>query len=579
MRLSYKWLSEYVDLSGITPQVLAEKMTTAGLEVEGIEPMASATNLIIGEILESVDIPDTHLHATKVRIGDDEVTEIVCGAPNCRAGLKVVVALPGAQLPGGTIGARPVRGYPSNGMICALYELGVDKKYLTEYQCSGIEELPADAPVGETKVLEYLGYDDTVLDVSLTPNRADCSAMWNMAKEVGAILHREVKWPDYQNYMNLGEKGDFKVASTTPLCSAFTGKVVNHVKVGPTPKWMVNYLHAAGMNSINNVVDISNFVMLETGQPLHYYNLAKLPAKEITVVDDREMTMTALDGVQFDIQKGDLLITTGGEATGIAGIMGGEESMIDETTEGIFIEAAHFNHVAVRHTSIRLNLITEAAQRFTKGIEPLGMEKAVARSVQLLKEYADADGFEETVFCGTDSYEPVKVTETLTHVNDLLGTAFTMDEVVEALKWLQFDPQVDGDTFVCTIPSYRTDIERPADIDEEIIRLIGFDSLGTTLPQMTPTVGRLTPVQKMRRTVRNVLESFGLHEIVTYTLVNEDYVTNGVMPLDNPVELAMPMSEARKYVRNNLLNSVLEVVQYNEAHQNPDNGYFEISTV
>ena len=581
MRLSYKWLSEYVDLSGITPEELAEKMTTAGLEVEGIEPMAQGTNLVIGEVVECEDIPETHLHATVTRIGPnpEDVTKIVCGAPNCRKGLKVIAALPGAELPGGTITAKPLRGYESNGMLCALYELGVDRKYLSEYQQAGIEELPEDAPVGETNVLEYLGLDDTVLDVSLTPNRADCSAMWNMAKEVGAILHREVRWPDYSGKADIGEKTSFRVAGTTEKCPAFTGKVVNHVKVGPTPKWMAAYLNAAGVNSINNVVDISNFVMLETGQPLHYYNLAKLPAKEITVVDDRDLTMTALDGEQFEIKKGDLLITTGGEATGIAGIMGGEESMIDETTEGIFIEAASFDAVSVRRTSIRLNLLTEAAQRFTKGVEPLGMQKAVDRSVQLLQEYADASGFEETIHYGGTGYEPVTVKETLSHCNDLLGTDFTMDQVTEALKWLDFEPEVNGDEIICHIPSYRTDIERPADIDEEVIRLIGFDSLKSTLPYMAATVGRLTPVQDMRRTIGEVMRSYGLHEIVTYTLVSRDYVDNALHPAGEAISLAMPMSDARKYIRSSLMNSVLECVQYNEAHSNSDNAFYELSKV
>ncbi len=581
MRLSYKWLKEYVDLEGITPEELADKMTTAGLEVEGIEPMAQATNLVIGEVMDCWPHPDSdHLHVTRTKISaDGEETQIVCGAPNCRKGLKVIVALPGAKLPGGTIGNKPVRGQESNGMLCALYELGVDKKYLTEYQTSGIEELPADAPVGETDVLGYIGYDDTILDVSLTPNRADCSAMWNMAKEVGAILHREVKWPDYKGKEQIGEEGTFKVSSKTDKCPAFYGKVVNHVEVGPSPKWMVDYLHAAGMNSINNVVDISNFVMLETGQPLHYYNLAKLPAHEITVVDDIEMKMTALDGVEFAIEKGDLMITTGGEPTGIAGIMGGEESMIDEETKGIFIEAAHFDHASVRRSSIRLNLITEAAQRFTKGLEPLGMEKAIARSVDLLERYANASGFEKMVKYGNDGCEDRVVVETLTHCNDLLGTEFTMDQVKEVLTWLDFKPEIDGDTITCHIPSYRTDIERPADIDEEVIRLIGFDSLKSTLPFMEATVGQFTPAQALRRTIHDVMMSFGLHEIVTYTLVSQEYIDNAFMPLGDPIALAMPMSEARKYIRNNLINSVLECVQYNEAHQNTGNNFFEISKV
>ncbi len=581
MRLSYKWLSEYVDLHDISPEVLAEKMTTAGLEVEGIEPVASATNLVIGEVMSCEEIPGTHLHDTVVRTGegDENLHRIVCGAPNVRTGLKVIAALPGAKLPGLTIQARPVHGHESNGMLCALFELGVDKKFLNENQIEGIEELPEDAPVGETEVLSYLGLDDTILDVSLTPNRADCSSMWNMAKEVGAILNRKVTWPDYAGRSDIGEKGTFRFESRTEKCPLFFGKVVNHVKVGPSPKWMVDYLHAAGMNSINNVVDISNFVMLETGQPLHYYDLAKLPSHEITVVDDRDTKIMALDGVEFDIRKGDILITTGGEATGVAGIMGGEESMIDENTQGIVIEAAHFDQASVRRTSIRLNLITEAAQRFTKGVEPLSCRKGVDRSVQLLMEYADASGFEATEIAGKEAWEPVVITETLEHCNALLGTSFTMDQVCDVLRRLDFSPEVNGTSVTCHIPSYRTDLERPADIDEEIIRMIGFDSLNATLPVMETTVGTLSVPQKIRRTTREVMNGMDLHEIVTYTLVSDHHIQKAFRPAGKAVALAMPMSEARKYVRTSLLNSVLEVVQYNEAHSNTDAGYFELSKV
>lgn len=578
MKLSYKWLGEYVDLSGITPEMLAEKMTTAGLEVEGIEPLAQAEGLCIGEVMECEDVEGTHLHKTQTCVGE-KTYQIICGAPNCRKGLKVIVALPGAKLPGGTIEAKPLHGLESNGMLCALFELGVDRKALRQDQIDGIEELPADAPVGETDVLGYLGLDDTILDVSLTPNRADCSAMWNMAKEVGAILHRQVKWPDYEGQAEIGSDTDFEINLKTDKCSCYYGKVVNHVKVGPSPKWLREYLNAAGMNSINNVVDISNFVMLETGQPLHYYDLAKLKKHEITVVDDRQLTMTALDGVEFEINTGDILITTDGEATGIAGIMGGEESMIDENTTSLFIEAAHFDHASIRRTSIRLNLITEAAQRFTKGIETPAMSKAVDRSVQLLREYAEADGFEKTVIAGETGYVPQVVTETLSHCNGLLGTSFTMEQVVDTLTWLDFKPEVNGDEITCHIPSYRIDIDGTADIDEEVVRLLGFDSLGSTLPEMAATVGQLTPVQSLRRTTREMMKAFGFNEIVTYTLVNEDYATKGFNPVGEPVALAMPMSEARKVVRTNLINSVMEVVRYNEAHQNSNLAFFEISKV
>jgi len=576
MRLSYNWLKEYVDLSDVTPEDLANRMTTAGLEVEGIEPMAQASGLCIGEVVSCEDVEGTHLHKTQTNVGDTTY-QIVCGAPNCRKGLRVIVALPGAKLPGGTIEAKPLHGMESNGMLCSLLELGVDRKSLRDDQVNGIEELDANAPVGEKDVLGYLGLDDTILDVSLTPNRADCSAMWNMAKEVGAILHREVKWPDYEGKSNVGAKGDFQVATKTDKCSCYLGKVIKHVKVGPSPKWMQQYLNAAGINSINNVVDISNFVMLETGQPLHYYDYKKLKGHEITVVDDQELTMKALDGNEFAIQKGDILITTNGEATGIAGIMGGEESMIDENTDSIFVEAAHFHHASIRHTSIRLNLITEAAQRFTKGLEVNAMQKAMDRSVQLLSEYADASDFEETVKAGDVNDTPLVVKETLTHCNGLLGTSFTMDEVVETLKWLDFQPEVNGDEITCHIPSYRIDIEGQADIDEEVIRLIGFDSLGSTLPQIAATVGQRTPVQAMRRTTREAMMAMGLNEIVTYTLVNQDFIDHSLEPVGEAVALAMPMSEARKYLRTSLMNSVLECVQYNEAHGNADLAFYEMS--
>ena len=581
MRLSYKWLNEYVSLEGISPEELAEKMTTAGLEVEGIEHMASAEGLKIGEVVECEDIEGTHLHNTVTRVGDrpEDYYNIVCGAPNCRKGLKVIAALPGAKLPGGTITPKPLHGYPSNGMLCALYELGVNKKLLNEKQLSGIEELPADAPVGESNVLGYLGLDDTILDVSLTPNRADCSAMWNMAKEVGAILNRPVKWPDVQGKADIGTPSDFKITSTTEKCPYYIGKAVNHVKVGPSPAWLKRYLEAYGMNSINNVVDISNFVMLETGQPLHYYDLDKLKAHEITVVSGREETITALDGVQFNILPEDILITTSGESTGIAGIMGGEESMIDENTKAIFIEAAHFNPASIRHTSIRLNLVTEAAQRFTKGIDPLAARKAVDRSVDLLTRYAEASGFESTVQYGTDGWEEKVITETLEHCNGLLGTSFRLDEVEDVLTRLDFRPEVSGTSLTCHIPSYRVDMEGQADVDEEVIRLLGYDDLPGTLPWMEPTVGKLSDVQKARREIRDIMTGFNMHEIYTYTLVSEDYVRDTYHPAGEPIVLAMPMSEARRYIRTGLMNSVLETVQYNEAHGSADNNFFEISKV
>lgn len=580
MRVSYRWLNTYIDLKEITPQQLAEKLTFAGLEVEGIEPMAQAEGLVIGYIEQCEDIPDTHLRKTQVVISENpkEVVQIVCGAPNCRQGLKVIVALPNAKLPKGTILAKPVHGVESHGMLCALNELGVDPKYLRKEQVEGIEELPEDAPIGCQDVLAYIGYDDTILDVSLTPNRADCSAMWNLAYEVGAILKKEVHLPsvDYQCAL---QPATLKVSSQTDKCDLFLGKIIHHLKIGPSPKWIVDCLHAYGMHSINNVVDISNLVMLETGQPLHFYNLAKIPDRTITVVDGLKTQITALDGVTFEIEPEDIMITTNGQPTGIAGIMGGEESMIDEQTTGIIIEAAHFKASQVRKSANRLNLLTEAATRFAKGIDPQAAQKAIDRSVQLLIEYAQATEIEETVQYGQVDTTLKQITETLDHCNALLGTSYTMETLKDTLTWLNFKPMVDGQTITCTIPSYRLDIENQADIDEEIIRLNGYDSLTSTLPVMPMTVGQLTTKQSQQRLIQDTLIHQGFHQIVTYTLISQQELDDAVCGVLPPFKLAMPMSLEREYVRNSLCASVLECLQYNLAHQNTDNMLFELSSV
>lgn len=580
MKVSYNWLNTYVSLDGITPEALADALTNAGLEVEGIEYQASGTNLTIGYVLEKKAHPDSdHLNVCQVDLGNNEVVQIVCGAPNVDAGQKVIVAKAGAVLPGGEIKAAKVRGQESNGMICALFELGVDKKMLREDQINGIEILPEDAPLGCDDPLGYLGLNDAVLDVKQTPNRADFMAMWSVAMETGAILNREVHLPNIEHAADEGKPTTLKIASKTDRCPVFLGKIINKVKVGPSPKWMSDHLHAAGIKSINNVVDISNYVMLETGQPLHFYDLAKMPHREITVVDDVDMTMTALDGVEYEIKKGDLLITTGGRPTGVAGIMGGDDSKIDEETSGIIIESALFNALSIRSTARRLGLNTEACSRYIKGLEPQSQIKAMARAVQLLKEYAAADDLEETVQVGEINTELTHVTETLEHINRHLGTDFELEEVVDVLKRLNLQPEVDGTSISMTIPSYRTDLLIPEDIDEEVIRLLGYDRLTDALPTMTATCGKLTSQQKMRRTVRTVLSGLGLNEVETYTLVSDRYLQDSILPLGEAVSLISPMSEERKNVRQSLFSTMLECLSYNQARKAEDVNIFEVSSV
>lgn len=578
MKISTKWLNEYVSLDGISAETLASSLTTAGIEIEGIERMAKGDNLVIGKVISCSPHPDSdHLQVCLVDVGDKK-QQIVCGASNCREGIKVIVAQVGAKLSKIEIKESVIRGVESNGMLCSLQELGVQDKYLREDQIQGIEILPDDAVVGNKEVLEYLGLEDIILDASLTPNRADCMAMFSVAKEVAAVLRRETRLPEIKKVVGNASTQAY-VETKTQGCRHLLGRVINKVEVKESPIWMQKHLQAAGIKSINNVVDISNYVMLETGQPLHFYDLSKMEKQEIIVRDQYEGQFIALDGEEYTLQKNDLVIENNEKVIGIAGIMGSEDSKIDENTKGIFIEAAHFNHVHIRNTSKRLNLITEAASRFSKGLDPLAQEKAMHRATDLLIQYANASEVEEIKEAGTSGYTPVVVEETLEHCNALLGTNYTIEEVVEVLRALDFNPQVTNTTIRCEIPSYRRDIEIPEDLDEEIIRLIGFNRLPTTLPLMETTVGKLTKEQTLRRMTRQVLTGQGLSEIMTYTLVKEQFIKEAVLPFGEVVELASPMSEDRRFVRNSLMSSMLECLSYNQARKAENVNLFEISTV
>lgn len=580
MIISKKWLSQYMDVSDLSIEEIADKITDAGLEVEGIEKMSEGSNLVIGKVLTCEDHPDSdHLHVCSVDLGE-HVEQIVCGAPNVAAGQKVIVAKVGAKLPGGEIKAGVIRGQASNGMICSLLELGVDPHLLSEESKNGIEVLAEDAPVGNEDPLGYLGLDDEILDVGLTPNRNDCMAAWAMAKETGAILNRSVTLPECEGIaMKKGEGTTLQVASATEKCPLFMGKVINHVTIKESPKWMKDLLRAAGVKSINNVVDISNIVMLETGQPMHFYDKDALPSLEITVKDNLTTTYTALDGVSYDILPEDIMITNQGNPIGIAGIMGGNDSKIEDTTSAIVLEAAIFHHVSIRNTARRLNLNTDASVRYQKGIEPLATYKALDRAVQLLIEYADASGIEDTVVCGSNHYTPTKFSVNLDRINHLLGTDFAMEEVLDVLRRLELSPVATGSDIALEIPSYRQDLTIEADIAEEIIRILGYDRLNSTLPTMPATMGALDARQQMRRRFRSELSILGYQEAVTYTLVSSRMVEDAIMPLADPIALAAPMSEDRKIVRGSILPSLLGSVAYNQNRSMKDVAFFELSNV
>lgn len=578
MKVSVKWLSQYVDIKDISAQKIADTLTNAGIEVESIETLASGSDLVVGHVLSCEKHPDSdHLSVTTVDV-KDEILNIVCGAPNVAQGQKVIVAKVGCVLPEITIKEAMIKGQVSKGMICSLTELGVDRKNLRDDQINGIEVLANDAPIG-VEALAYCGLDDVILDVKPTPNRADIQAIWSLALEVGALLNREVNLPWVKDLHKTGTKSNLHVDSLTQKCPIILGKRFGSLKVKASPEWMTNALHAVGMKSINNVVDISNYVMLETGQPLHFYDASKLAKQEIVVADHVTKDFETLDGTVITPHENDLIITCNDTPIGLAGIMGGEDSKIDESTTSIIIEAAQFNPSSIRHSSRRVNLMTEASLRFQKGLDPQAALKAMDRCVALLTELADAKEIEETQIVGDLSYPEKFVSVTHQHIEDLLGQEVDETVVLDIFTRLHFKPCVQENNYTCSIPSYRLDIFVSEDLIEEVGRILGYEQLPNSLPLLPATQGGYTAKQTLRNQVHERLIGFGLNEVMTYTLVHEDKTKIGVNPLKDPAILISPISEERRVVRNNILPSILESVSYNQAHKMKDFGVYELSNL
>jgi len=580
MKASLKWINKYVNISDLTPEEIANKLTFAGVEVESIDYVAQGTNLVIGEILSCEAHPDSdHLHVLNVDEGKYGIHQIVCGAPNARKGLKVIVAREGAKLPEVTIQKGVIRGVESDGMCCSLVELGVDKKYLAEKQIAGIEELPADAPVGEDNVLGYLGLDDVVLDLSLLANRADLYSIANIAREIACLFDREVKLPEPKAAKL--EKSDFVVGSETTACPQFAIREVKGIKVKPSPAWLSQALLAQGIRSINNVVDIGNYVMLLTGEPLNMYDLDKLPSKSLIVRDDIEGDFVAMDDKAYPLIKGDLLVTSEGKGMCLAGVMTAQACMVDENTKNVAVESAYFKGASIRHTSNRIGLASDSSMRFVKGVNPSQTEYVLSIATDLLVELADAEVVYETKNYDTINHEPKVIESTYSYINGRLGTSFTKDEILAVLKKDYLNPIETGDgSFTITVPSYRIDMDGQADISEEVIRILGYENVHSSLPTVRLSLTGLTPTQIDKRAIRRYLRENGIDEGLTYTLVNDkmikqyDYITKG-----EPWVLSNPLTVDRSIVRKHMVPSLLDAVEFNVNRQNKDVALFEISDI
>lgn len=577
MNLSYNWLKKHIDID-MTPEQLSEELTLAGLEVEQITYLANATNLVIGEVLEMQKHPDADtLNVTKVDIGN-EVKQIVCGAKNVAKGQKVIVAKVGADVNGMAIKEASIRGVESSGMICSLSELGVSEKLLSEEQLAGIEVLADDAPVGHEDVLAYLGLDDAIIDVDLTPNRSDCYAMFNLVHEVSALLSKKAQLPEIKDH-SAGLKTQLIVNSETEESQQVVGKIINKVSIKPSVPWMVEVLRANNMQAINNVVDISNIVMLETGQPLHFYDLDKMPKAELIVKQGLETKYKALNDEEYTLSKEDLVITSNDEVMGIAGVIGGDNSKITDDTQSILIEAAHFDLARIRKTSRNLNISSEAASRFSKGIDPNAPQMAMNRAVDLLIEYADATELEETVVYNKQNLEAKRIVTSTDYINNRLGIELSNVEVTRILERLNFNPVEIDNTIVTHVPTYRLDITSEVDLSEEVVRLYGVDKLPATMPYVLMSPNKESAKDRERFALENMLLGSGFTETISYSLVSQRHIDDGVMPIGEPVTLSNPISVDRKYYRTSLLASMLDVISYNEARGNTEYALYEIANV
>ena len=574
MILSRNFLKDYVDLDdSVSTEELAEAMTKAGSEYDSVEKMIPSTKLIIGKVLECKDHPDSdHLHLCKVDIGN-EVLDIVCGAPNVRAGIKVIVAQIGSELPGDfKIAKKMTRGYESNGMICALYEIGLDKKYLSEEDKNGIHILGDDAVVGKDPI-EYLQMNDSSIDFDLTANRGDLLSILGMAYEVGAIYDLPVKDIDLSHK----ESGDdlnkeLTVKVETENCKAYLAKRVKNVVIKESPKFIQNRLIASGIRPINNVVDISNYVMLETGQPLHFFDSDKLGNTILVRMAKQDEKMTTLDGIERDLSEDDILITNGTKPVALAGVMGGLETEIEEDTKNVTIESAIFDGVKVRLTSKKI-VRSESSNRFEKGLDPNRTYMAIERACKLLEEYADGEVQKGTVVYDTTDKNPKDIDITIKDINDLLGTNITVEDTVDVFRKLGFESKVKGDVITVTVPTRRIDISIKEDLIEEVGRIYGVDNIQGTLPNGTMRLGH---VDKTDRQIREKLYELGLNETLTYALISKNEVHKYTYDEFDAVELLDPMTEERNVLRYSLIPSLYRTYDYNKAHSIKDVSIFEI---
>ncbi|HCY9691405.1 TPA: phenylalanine--tRNA ligase subunit beta [Staphylococcus aureus] len=584
MLISNEWLKEYVTIDDSVSN-LAERITRTGIEVDDlIDYTKDIKNLVVGFVKSKEKHPDADkLNVCQVDIGEDEPVQIVCGAPNVDAGQYVIVAKVGGRLPGGIkIKRAKLRGERSEGMICSLQEIGISSNYIPKSFESGIYVF-SEAQVPGTDALQALYLDDQVMEFDLTPNRADALSMIGTAYEVAALYNTKMTKPETtSNELDLSANDELTVTiENEDKVPYYSARVVHDVTIEPSPIWMQARLIKAGIRPINNVVDISNYVLLEYGQPLHMFDQDAIGSQQIVVRQANEgEKMTTLDDTERELLTSDIVITNGQTPIALAGVMGGDFSEVKEQTSNIVIEGAIFDPVSIRHTSRRLNLRSESSSRFEKGIATEFVDEAVDRACYLLQTYANGKVLKDRVSSGELGAFITPIDITADKINRTIGFDLSQNDIVTIFNQLGFDTEINDDVITVLVPSRRIDITIKEDLIEEVARIYGYDDIPSTLPVFDKvTSGQLTDRQYKTRMVKEVLEGAGLDQAITYSLVSKEDATAFSMQQRQTIDLLMPMSEAHASLRQSLLPHLIEAASYNVARKNKDVKLFEIGNV
>ncbi|WP_203351069.1 phenylalanine--tRNA ligase subunit beta [Streptococcus uberis] len=581
MLVSYKWLKELVDID-VSSAELAEKMSTTGIEVEGVEvPAEGLSKLVVGHVLSCEDVPETHLHLCQVDTGDDEPRQIVCGAPNVQAGINVIVAIPGARIADNyKIKKGKIRGMESLGMICSLQELGLPDAIIPKEFSEGIQILPDNAIPGDS-IFSYLDLDDEIIELSITPNRADALSMRGVAHEVAAIYGKELKFPVKIPQESSKATSDLiSVAIESDKVLTYASRVVENVTVQASPQWLQNRLMNAGIRPINNVVDVTNYVLLYFGQPMHAFDFNKFESGDLLARQARNgEKIVTLDGEERDLIDQDIVITVNDKPVALAGVMGGKATEIDSHSKTVVLEAAVFDGKAIRKTSGRLNLRSESSSRFEKGVNYDTVIEALDFAAAMLEELAGGQVLAGYLQAGQVPTEPVQVLTTLDYVNVRLGTNLAYSDIEDVFAKLGFGLAGDAQAFTVSVPRRRWDISIQADLVEEIARIYGYDKLPTTLPEAGGTAGELTASQLLRRRVRAIAEGAGLTEIISYALTTPEKAQAFAIESSHLTELMWPMTIERSALRQNIVSGMLDTIAYNVARKQKNLAIYEIGKV